>query len=227
MADDDSRTDRRINGRRRRSDQDTGREKMKLTIPIVIIILVFAWPPVFAAAEAGEGAKGSISLTAQVGLNTMVRIADRFAEPFDTMPFPLGAGLEVLLTDNIGIGGTVMYDQWSDYLGMFGGKWSFRLFRPTFDIAYHFRTSEIRSLGFFAGAELGYNFVSVSNMLGNVYEGNLKSEPHLAPFAGINIHFRRDSAGFLGRLAVTFKAAWSVTGRFAGVYGLAGLTLRI
>ncbi len=200
---------------------------MKLTFPIVTVILAFAWNPVFAAAEDGEGAKGSVCLTAQVGLNSMVRTADRFAEPFDAMPVPLGAGFEVRLTDNIGIGGTVMYDQWSDYLGMFGGKWTFRLFRPTFDIAYHFRAREIRSLGFFAGAELGHNFVSVSNMLGNVYEGNLKSEPHLAPFAGVNVHFRRDPAGFLGRLAVTFKAAWSVTGRFAGVYMLAGLTCRL
>jgi hypothetical protein len=200
---------------------------MKLTIPIAILLLAFAWNPVFAAAEAGEGARSSLSLTALAGLNTMVRTADRFAEPFDTMPVPLGAGLEVLLSGNIGIGGTVMYDQWSDYLGMFGGKWTFRLFRPAFDVAYHFRTREIRSMGFFVGAELGYNFVSVSNMLGNVYEGDLKSEPHLAPFAGINIHFRRDPASFLGRLAVTVKAAWSVTGKFAGVYGLAGLTYRL
>ncbi len=200
---------------------------MKLTFPIVIFVLAFAWNPVFAAAEDGEEVKGSVCLTAQVGLNTMVRTADRFAEPFDTMPVPLGAGFEVRLTDNIGIGGTVMYDQWSDYLGMFGGKWTFRLFRPTFDIAYHFRRRGIQSLGFFVGAELGYNLVSVSNMLGNIYEGNLKSEPHMAPFAGINFYFRRDNVSFLGRLAVTFKAAWSVTGRFSDVYAMAGLTYRL
>jgi hypothetical protein len=200
---------------------------MTQIIPIAMSILVFAWNPVSASGETGQLGKGSISLAAQIGLNTMVRTADRFAEPFDAMPVPLGACFEIMLTDNIGIGGTIMYDRWSDYLGMFGGKWTFRLFRPSFDVAYHIGTQKTRGLGFFAGANLGYSFISVSNMLGSTYEGNLKSELYLAPFAGINIHFGRDSAGFPGRLAVTFKAAWSVTGQFSGVYGVAGLTYRL
>jgi hypothetical protein len=199
---------------------------MKQTIPIALFILVFVLNPVCVSGEAGQLGKGSISLTAQVGLNTMVRTADRFAEPFETMPVPLGACFEVMLTDNIGIGGTIMYDRWSDYLGMFGGKWTFRLFRPSFDIAYHFRTQKIGGLDFFTGANLGYNFVSVSNMLGSTYQGSLKSEPHLAPFVGIDLNFWRNSIGFLGRLSVTFKAAWSVTGHFSDVYGTAGLTYR-
>jgi hypothetical protein len=199
---------------------------MQKVIPIALSFLVFALNPVCASEEPNQLSKGSMFLTGQIGFNTMVRTADRFAEPFDTMPFPFGASFEVRLTDNIGVGGTVMYDQWSDYLGMFGGKWTFRLFKPSFDVAYHFRTRKIRGLDFFTGANLGYSFVSVSNMLGSTYSGNLKNEPHIAPFVGINLHFWPNSPDFLGRLTVTFKAAWSVTGHFSGVYGTTGLTYR-
>ena len=157
----------------------------------------------------------------------MVRTADRFAEPFEKLPFPLGVGFEVMLTDRIGVGGTVMYDQWSDYLGMFGGKWVFRLFRPSCDWAYHFGPQRAAGLDFFAGAQLGYTFVSVHNMLGNNYDGSLKSEAHLAPFVGVNLNFWRSSSPFLGRVSMTLKVAYSMTGRFSDVYGMAGLTYRL
>lgn len=200
---------------------------MKKAILVSLGFLVFALSPIRASEETRPLPKGSMFLTGQVGLNTMVRTADLLADPFDAMPFPFGAGIEFMLTDSIGVGGTLMYDQWSDYLGMYGGKWTFRLFKPSFDFAYHFGPAKISGLDLFAGANLGYSFVSVSNMLGNSYDGSLKSETHLAPFVGINLHFRRNSAGFLGRISVTLKAAWSVTGRFSGVYGMAGLTYRL
>lgn len=193
---------------------------------VVLSLLVLALNPVWGIDGKRPYPKGSMFLTGQFGLNTMIRTADRFAEPFEKLPFPLGVGLEVMLTPKIGVGGTVMYDQWSDYLGMFGGKWTFRLFRPSFDLAYHFGT-ERRSLDFFAGAQLGYTFVAVSNMLGNNYDGNLKSEAHLAPFIGVNLNFWPNNRGFLGRLSVTFRAAYSLTGRFSDVYGMAGLTYRL
>ncbi|MDH4272906.1 MAG: hypothetical protein OEW18_13120 [Candidatus Aminicenantes bacterium] len=200
---------------------------MKKTLLIALSFLVFASNPVRASEETRPFPKGSMFLSGLFGLNTMVRTADRFADPFDTLPFPLGAGFEVMLTDNIGVGGTLMYDQWSDYLGMFGGKWTFRLFKPSFDFAYHFGTERFRGLDFFAGANLGYSFVSVSNMLGNNYDGSLESEAHVAPFVGVNLNFWPNSRSFLGRLSVTFKAAYSVTGRFSGFYGATGLTYRL
>jgi hypothetical protein len=200
---------------------------MKKTILASLSSLILALNPVYASRGSGLFSKGSMFLSCQFGLNTMVRTADPFAEPFDTMPFPLGAGLEAMLSDNIGVGGTVMYDQWSDYLGMFGGKWTFRLFRPSLDVVYHFKTEKIRDLDFLAGASLGWSFVSVSNILGNTYDGNLKNEACLAPFMGVNLRFWPDSPGFLGRLSLAFKAAWSVTGHFSGVYGTAGLIYRL
>jgi uncharacterized membrane protein len=65
-------------------------------------------------------AKGSMYVIGQIGIGSYVATE----EPFNTLPFPLGASYEIALTDNIGIGGTVMFDKWSDYLGMFGGNWT-------------------------------------------------------------------------------------------------------
>lgn len=199
---------------------------MKKVIFVALSSLALALNPVWASDGTQPSSKGSMFLTGQIGLNTMVRTADPFADPFNTMIFPLGAGFEFMLTRHIGIGGTIMYERWSDYLGMFGGEWIFRLVKPSFDFAYHFGTERAKTLDFFAGAHLGYSFVAVSNMIGNNYDGNLRSEPHLAPFVGANFHFWRNSPGFLGRLSATFRVAWSVTGHFSDVYSMAGLTYR-
>jgi len=200
---------------------------MKKIHLMVLCVLVLALSPAFASGKEKPFSKGSVWISGQAGLNTLVRPADDFADPFDAMPFPVGAGFEFFLTDNIGIGGSIMYDKWCDYLGIFGGTWTFRLFKPALDIVYHFRTEKMGVLNLFAGASLGYSLVSVSNNLGNVYQGRMKSEPHVAPFIGINAHFLRNSPGFLGRLLITFKASWSVTGHFSDVYGMVGLTYRL
>ena len=200
---------------------------MKKAIFMPLVVLVFALKPVSASGEAGNFSKGSMYVTAQAGVNSYVATADRFAKPFDSMPFPLGASFEYSLTNNLGIGGTVMFDKWHDYLGIFGGKWTFRLFKPSLDISYHFRAEKIAGLDFVVGANLGYSILSVGNDLGNHYEGGLKNEPHLAPFLGTDLYFWENLPGFLGRLMVTLKASWSVTGNFSGVFGSVGITYRI
>jgi hypothetical protein len=200
---------------------------MKKALLLTLSLFVWSLNPIQADDGVRMFSKGSIFLGGQIGLNTIDRTVDPYAEPFDALPFPVGASIEWMLTGNIGVGGTLMYDQWSDYLGMFGGKWTFRLFKPSFDIAFHLGAGRIRGLDFIAGANLGYSFVFASNELGNPYNGRLKSEPYLAPFVGLNLRLWPNSPGFAGRIMVSFKAAWSATGRFSGVYGLAGLTYQL
>jgi hypothetical protein len=200
---------------------------MKKTFLIVASLLVLSLNCVWAADAARLLSKHSTFLTAQVGLNTLVRTADPFAEPFNTLPFPFGAGLEVMVTGHLGVGGTLMYDQWSDYLGMLGGKWTFRLFRPSLDCAYHLAKQTDRGLDLFMGAQLGYTFISINNNLGNDYDGSLGGAVHLAPFVGLRLDPWPNSGGVLGRLSVIFRAAYSLTGRFSGVYGMGGLTCRL
>jgi hypothetical protein len=200
---------------------------MRKTSIVVLILLVLALHPIWATDGTLLFSKGSMILTGQVGLNTMVRTADPFAEPFSTLPLPFGASFEFMLTDHIGLGGTMMYDQWSDYLGMFGGKWTFRLLRPSFECAYHLSPRKVRCLDFYAGMQFGYTFVAVSNNLGNRYDGNLRSETHLAPVVGAHLNPWPSSRGFPGRISVTLKVAYSMMGRFSDVYCMAGLTYRL
>ena len=168
-------------------------------------------------------AKGSMYVTGQIGINSYVATDD----PFNAMPFLLGASYEVALTDNIGIGSTVMFDKWSDYLGMFGGKWTFLVFKPSLDITYHFNVNKMKGLNFFTGASLGYSILSVSNELGSDYMGELKSEPHFAPFLGFHLYFWENSPGFFNKLMITSKVYWSVAGDFSGLSGAIGITYKI
>ena len=202
--------------------------KKAVLLLIVMFVLVFS---VFAFNKddieeekiGKKFAKGSMYVTGQIGINSYVATDD----PFNTMPFPLGASYEVALTDNIGIGSTVMFDKWSDYLGIFGGKWTFRVFKPSLDITYHFNVNKMKSLNLFTGASLGYSILSVSNELGNDYMGELKSGPHFAPFLGLHLYFWENSPGFFNNLLVTSKVYWSVTGDFSGVSGAIGITYKI
>jgi len=120
-----------------------------------------------------------------------------------------------------------MFDKWSDYLGMFGGKWTFRVFKPSLDIIYHLNVEKMKGLGLFGGASLGYSLLSISNDLGNEYMGELKSEPHFAPFLGLRLYLWEDQPGFFNKLMITSKVYWSVTGDFSGVSGAIGITYRI
>jgi len=201
---------------------------MKTTVLIlsVIVILAFfvlALTSVSAFSQDKKFSKGSIFVTGQVGVNSFVATDDAF----DSMPFPIGASYEFSLTDHIGIGGTIMFDKWSDYLGCFCGKFTFRVFKPSLDFMYHFDTVKIKGLDFFVGANLGYSVLSVSNELGNENISDLQSEPHIAPFLGTHLYFWESDSGFLKNILVTLKVSWSVTGDFSGVYGAVGITYKI
>ncbi len=199
---------------------------MKKTL-LVALAVVLVSDPVPALSGTEKFPTGSMIVTGLIGLNTLVRTADPWADPFQALPFPVGGSFEFFVSGHLGIGGTVMFDRWSDYLGMFGGKYVFRLFRPSFDIAYHFSPGKMDRLDLFAGTSLGYNLLWISNEIGNVYKGDLRNEPHLAPFLGTHLRLRQNLSGFMGRLMLTLKVAWSVTGDFSGIYGAAGIAYRI
>ena len=162
-------------------------------------------------------------LTGQIGMNSYVSTD----EPFDSMPYPIGGSYEVLLTDHIGLGSTIMFDRWCDYLGCFCGKYTFRVIKPSLDISYHFNFEKTEGLNLFTGANLGYSVLSVNNELGNDYIGDLQNEPHFAPFLGMHLYFWENLSEFFGRILVTLKIHWSVTGDFSGIYGTLGITFKI
>ncbi|UCC39768.1 MAG: hypothetical protein JSV96_18655 [Candidatus Aminicenantes bacterium] len=199
--------------------------KKAALVLIAMFVLVFS---VLGEEEKGvtkakKFSKGSMYVTGQIGFNSYVATD----EPFDAMPFPIGASYEFFIADNIGIGSKIMFDKWCDYLGVFGGKWTFRVFKPSLYIKYHFDLKGVEGIGLFAGADLGYSVFSASNELGSDYWGDLKSGLHLAPFLGTNLYFWENLSGFFDRFLVTLKANWSVAGDFSGLGGTVGITFRI
>ena len=198
--------------------------KMALLFVVIFILVLFFIAATPGSAFNGEEkfARGSMYMAGQIGFNSYVATDD----PIDPLPFPLGASYEFLIADNFGIGASVMFDKWSDYLGMFGGKYIFWVVKPSLDVTYHFNINKIKGLNIFTGANLGYSLLSVSNQLYNPYNGDLKSEPYIAPFLGTHLYFWEGS-GFLNKFLLTLKVYWSVTGDFSGVYGTFGITYRI
>lgn len=179
--------------------------------------------PVSAAPQDTKFSKGSAFITAQIGLTSYAATED----PIEQMQFPLGASCEFSLTDNIAIGGTLIFDKWSDYLGCFCGKFTFKVYKPSLDLIYHLNVGEAEGLDFFMGVNLGYSFVSVSNELGNEDISGLKDEPHIAPLIGAHFYFWENASGFLNRIIITAKAGWSVTGDFSGIFGSIGVTFKL
>jgi hypothetical protein len=201
---------------------------MKKTVSISggVFILVLAFLVLFpssASCQSKKFAKESMFLTFQIGTNSYV-VTD---EPFNSLPFPIGGSFEFCLSDNIGIGGTLMFDKWSDYLGMFGGKYTFLVFKPSLDLTYHFDIDGVEGFNLFSGLSLGYSLLSVTNNLGGEYMGDLRNEPHIAPFLGAHLYFWEDVSDFMERVLVTLKIYWSVTGDFSGVCGAVGITYQI
>lgn len=194
-----------------------------LIVLFVFLFLVFSSSPASAAVQSEKFSDGSMYVTAQIGLKSYVATA----EPFESFPFPIGGSFELMISDNLGLGMTIMYDKWCDYLGCYCGKFTFRVIKPSLGLAYHFDTPDIEGMNFFAGANLGYSILSVSNELGNDYWGDLKSEPHIEPFLGTHLYFWENLSGFFSRFLVTLKVSWSVTGDFSGINGTIGLTYMI
>jgi hypothetical protein len=195
------------------------RTALLLIVFFILFLFLFTVSTVSASYGEEKISMGSMFASGQIGFNSYVATDD----PFDSLPFPMGASYEFLITNNVGIGASLMLDKWCDYLGIFGGKYTFWVFKPSLDIAYHFNLNEVKGLNLFTGANLGYSLLSVSNELGNPYDGVLKNEPYIAPFLGAHFYFWEGSS-FLNRFLVTLKVCWSVTGDFSGVYGTVGIT---
>ena len=194
-----------------------------LSVLFLFFCIVSVSIPVSASPQNTKFSKGSVFLSAQIGLNSFAATE----EPIEQMQFPLGASFEFSLTDNIGIGSTIMYDKWSDYLECFCGKFTFKVYKPSLDLIYHLKIGEAQGLDFFTGVNLGYSFVSVSNELENEDISGLKNEPHIAPLIGTHFYFWENASGFLNRIMITAKVGWSVTGDFSGIFGSVGITFKL
>jgi hypothetical protein len=165
--------------------------------------------------------RGSMFAAARIGLRSYAATDD----PFETMPFPVGVSFEYLLSNRLGIGATLTYDKWSDYLGMFGGKYEFRVLQPSISLAYHFKIPGLAGLRFGAGADCGYIFLAIKNELGNTYTGPLKGQPEIAPFLAAEASFWPRSEGVVHRLRFFVQGGWLIARDFSGFRGAVGIGL--
>ncbi|HEX7503101.1 MAG TPA: hypothetical protein VF451_06745 [Acidobacteriota bacterium] len=133
--------------------------------------------------------KGEKYLTPQIGLYSG--------------EIPFGVNFEYALTENIGVGGTVML--W------FGS--GFHVIIPSVDAAYHFTMLKVEKLDLFAGAGLGFAIVG-----GNGVHGS--SGLSLNPFIAGRYWFSE-------KLGVSLKFNIGLIGDWTGVGSMLGVVFRI
>jgi hypothetical protein len=174
---------------------------MKKTLLVAVLALaVFAG---MAQAGSREFYKGGIYVTPQIGLNSWG----------GGMPF--GAAVEYGLTENIGIGGSVMLDMWNQTY------WSSTLVNFNADVAYHFTKIEAAKFDIYAGAGLGYSAYSFKYNTGyENYSGVGSSAIYIPIFAGARYYFSP-------KMAVSLRLVGSLTGNWSGFSGLLGVTFAL
>jgi hypothetical protein len=129
--------------------------------------------------------KGSKYVTAQIGLYSGV--------------IPFGANFELAMTENIGVGATMMV--W------FGD--GITVFMPSVEAAYHFTMLEVDKLDLYAGAGIGFAVAS----------GGGTSGLALTPFIAARYWFSDN-------LGISLKENFGLTG-YTGAFSMLGVVFRI
>lgn len=200
----------------------------RLTVLFVVCFIISFYliitPTLFAGTDSAESVKNSCSLFAQIGLNRYTATED----PFDRFPNS-GLGVEFGLGNHFALGSSVFYSKWSDYLGRYGGKYSFQVVKPALDLIYHFTSlnKSEKKVDFFSGASLAYNFIRIENVLNNEYDGDLSSHLGISPFIGSHFYLFGKAPGVFKKIAIFMKLYWTLNGDFSGLYGMAGISLKI
>jgi len=175
---------------------------MKKSIVSLLVVLFFS---LTAFAGEQEFAQGRVFVTPQIGL--------------DEWATPVGVSVEFAITENIGVGGTVMFSFWSDNWGL--GKIKQSIITPSVDAYYHFTSIDLDKFDLFAGASLGYSIYSWSwDFAGDDWGGAAGSGLYLSPFIGARYFLTE-------KLAISLKAYFSAIGDFNGVGGALGVTIRV
>ena len=106
---------------------------------------------------------------------------------------------------------------WSD--NIFGNRLSETLITPSVDAYYHFTQLDVDKLDLFAGAALGFSIYSFNWDYQGVDDGNTgTSNIFLSPILGARYYFNE-------KIAASLKLYISILGNWAGVGGVAGVTI--
>ncbi len=131
--------------------------------------------------------KGDSFLTPQIGLNSWA--------------IPFGANFEYAVTENIGVGGTVMAWFWS------GAS----VILPSVDAAYHFTKLAVEKLDLFGGVGVGF---AIYNAGGGI---SGSSGIYISPFVAGRYWLTK-------KMAISLRLNVGIIGDWSGVGGLLGVT---
>ncbi|MFC2161055.1 hypothetical protein ACFLRX_05320, partial [Acidobacteriota bacterium] len=123
-----------------------------------------------------------------------------------------GASLEFGLTENIGVGGTLMLAFWGD-TGI-----SYTLITPSAEGYYHFTQLDVDKLDLFAGAALGFSIYSFKADNAWIGDGTGTGNLFLSPILGGRYYFSE-------KIAACLKLYISLVGGWSGVGGVLGVTI--
>ena len=147
-------------------------------------------------------------------------------DPFDELPLT-AAGIRTGLTPRFSLEATLGAGRWSDYLGIYGGKYNFKLIRLGGGVHYSLWSQESRLINLRAGIRFLYYFLRVDNDLGNPYPGDLESCLAVVPTLVLDFSPFYRNSGFLGRLILIGTLEYPVNGGFSTVTGSVGLGFRV
>jgi len=167
---------------------------------LLVTVLALAVLAGTAAAGTKEFWKGGIYVTPQIGLNSWGG------------GLPFGAAVEYAITENIGVGGSVMLNMWNEEY------WSSTLINFNADVAYHFTNINAEKFDLYAGGGLGYSVYSYKYKSGyEDWEGVGSSGIYIPVFVGARYYFNP-------KMAVSLRLVGSLTGHWSGFGGLLGVT---
>jgi len=166
-------------------------------ISVLLVAVLFA--SVLASAGPAEFNKGKFYLTPQIGLSSWGG------------SIPFGANGEYAISENIGVGGTVMAQFWSE------PYWKESLISIAAEAYYHFLKLNVAKLDLFVGAGLGYSVVSVTYDTGFTTGSDASSGLNIWPLVGARYYFSP-------KMAFSLRLIGSLLGNFTGFGAQAGVT---
>lgn len=170
---------------------------------IIVLFIVSMVSSVFAGEK--EFGKGQLFLTPQ-------------AAYYSYAP-NLGVSVEYALTENIGIGGSIMLAFWSAGGGV--NKFSESLITPSIDAYYHFIKVQVEKLDLFAGLSVGYSIYSLSvGIESTEYNDAGSSGIYLSPILGIRYYLTP-------KLALSLRSHYSALGDWSGMGGELGISFKV
>lgn len=176
---------------------------MKKTLTVMVIVMLLGAFSVFGSES--NFAKGSMFLSPVLGVNS-------YAIPF-------GVNFETAITDNIGVGGQLLFQTWSE--DIYESDYSVTQITPSLQAAYHFTKIDVQELDLYLGLNLGYSIVSVKWDIEG-FEGDVaaSSSLYLSPFVGARYYVSP-------KLAITANLQVSTVGDYTGFGGVVGVTFKL